>query len=257
MTIRTATPPNMIGIPEVALFKKDLFEAVIFQKGYDIIIENAIECPCKGKSGAAKTTCQNCLGLGWTFINPVATKAIISNINNPTKFKSWSPEFTGTVSVTLRDEERIALMDRITFSSRQSILSEVKPVLNTGTQKFVFCSYRVKVIRSIYIFNSDISKLTKLASSTYSIKTDNPMIIELTGVTYPADFNGVITIEYEHEISYNVVDLPHDFRSTFLLNENGQNTEHNLPIQAIARRSQLVTGVPTNYAGTNLIDNSD
>jgi len=257
MSIRTATPPNMLGAANVPLFVKNDFDTLIFQKGYDVIIENAIECPCKGKSGSPKTTCQNCLGLGWIFLNPTGTKAIISSINNNTKYKSWSPEITGTISITVRDEDRISLMDRVTFSSRQSILSEVKPVLNTGTQKFIFCSYRVKVIRSVYIFNDDTSKLTKLTASQYSIKAGNSSVVELTGITYPTVFNGVVTIEYEHEVSYNVVDIPHDFRSAFILNDRGQNIEYNMPIQAIARRSHIVIGVATNYSGNNLLSNDD
>lgn len=256
MTIRTSTPPNLIGQPTVPLFQKNSFDSVIFLKGYDIIIENAIECPCKGTSGSPKTTCQNCLGLGWVFIQPTATKALITSINSQTKYKQWSPELMGTISITVRDEDRIAYMDRVTFSSRYTVFSEVLKVKDTGAQKFVFCSYRVQEIKNVFIFNTDGTKLVRLTSSQYSIKTGNSMIVELTGVTYPQNFNGVISIEYMHQISYNIVDITHDIRSTFLLNEKGQNQEYNLPMQAVARRSHMVLNAPTNYSGNNLLDNS-
>lgn len=256
--IRQSTPPStLIGASTVPLLQKDSFDEVIFLKGYDVIIENAIECPCKGTSGAPKTTCQNCLGTGWVFLNPTATKAIITSINAQTKYKQWSPELVGTASITVRDEDRIAFMDRITFSTRMSILSETRPVKTAGAQKFIFTSYRCKEIKSIYIFNTDTSKLIKVPSTQYSIKDGNSMIVELTGITYPVNFNGAVSIEYFHNVSYNVVDLTHDFRSTFLINDYGQNKEYNLPMQAVIRRSHLVMGEPTNYSGNNLLDNSD
>lgn len=254
--IRTATAPNLAGSHSTILFEKDRFESAVWIKGYDIILEQAIECPCKGKSGSSKTTCQNCLGSNWVFIDPVETKALITAINSQTKYRQWSPELTGTVNVTVRDSERFSFMDKITFKKGTSVLSEVKPLLDTGTQKFIFCSYKVANILGIYLFSTDTVKLIKLSADQYSIKSENAAVVELTGMSYPAQFNGVVSIEYEHLISYNVIDIPHDFRSTFILNSRGQNQEFNLPIQGVARRSHLVFGEATNYAGNNLIDNN-
>ena len=257
MSIRKAASPSLLSQPNVPLFEADRFEAIIFQKGYDVILEQAVACPCKGKTGSPKTSCQNCLGLGWVFLNPVETKAIISSINSQTKYKPWSPELTGTVSVTVRDSERFSFMDKVTFSGKTSILSEVKPVITSGDNVFIFASYKVQKINGIYLFNSDSTKLTKLSADKYSIKAENSSVISLNGVTLPTGFNGVISIDYEHLISYNVVDIPHDFRSSFMLNERGQNVEVNLPVQGVARRSHLITGYATNFAGNNLLDNSN
>ena len=257
MSIRTATKPNLIGTPNLPLFQNDRFESAIWLKGADVILESAIECPCKGKTGSPLVTCQNCLGLGWVFLNPLATKAIVSSVNYKTKYSQWSPELTGTISITVRDQERFSFMDKVTFASRTSILSEVRPVIDTGTQKFIFCSYNVRKIKSIYIFNSDATKLLKLSSDKYTIKSDNSMVVQLNSVSYPTPFNGVVSIEYEHAVAYHIIDIPHDVRSTFLVNSKGQNEEVNLPLQGIARRAHLVFGQSTNYAGTNLLDNND
>ena len=255
-SIRKATPPNMVGQPNVPLQRVNDFEALIFNKGYTVIIENGIECPCKGKSGAAKTTCQSCLGLGWVFIDPIETKAIITSANSSTKYKHWSPELTGTVNVTVRDSERISLMDKITFKTKTNILSEVRPIIDTGTEKFIFTSYKVRSIRSIFIFTSDSTKLIKLPVANFSVSHENEMVIKITGVTFPTDFNDVVTIEYEYPSSYNVIDLPHDFRSAFISDNNGKNQEYSLPVQAIARKSHFLMGGATNLLGNNLLDNS-
>jgi hypothetical protein len=256
MSIRKATPPNLIGAPQTPAFQVDRFEALIWNKGYTIIIENAIACPCRGKSGAPLTTCQSCNGLGWVFLDPVETKAIVTGINYQTKYRQWSPELTGVINLTLRESERVSYMDRVTFSTKTSVLSEVKPLIDAPDgKKFIFCSYDVKSIRSIYMFDGVGRKLVKLTSSQYSIKPENPTIVIINMSQLPTNFNGVATIEYEHLISYNVIDLSHDIRSTFVMNDKGQNVEVDLPVQAVARRSHLVFGKTTNYTGDNHIDN--
>lgn len=252
-TIRTATPPNMIGNPNIPLFEKDRFESEIFNKGYDVIIEHAVVCPCKGTSGSAKTSCKNCLGLGWVFVNPLKTKVIASSINHDTKFKYWSPELTGTVNLTARDEERFSYMDKVIFVGSSNIFSEIRPIVNTGGEKFIFTSYRVKAIRSIFMFEADNAKLVRLTADKYSVKPENLCVVELTGFTLPA--NNVLSIDYEAEVSYNVIDQPHDFRSSFSLDDNGKIAENNMPVQAIARKSHIVLGFPTNFAGDNLLNN--
>ena len=255
-SIRRATLPNMIGSPNIPLQVQNDFEALIFNKGYFVIIENGVECPCKGKSGAALTTCHNCLGLGWMFFNPIQTKAIITSANSSSKFKHWSRELIGTVNVTVRDSERLSYMDKITFKTATNILSEVRPVISTGSNKYIFCSYRVESIRNIFLFNSDTEALTKVPASEYSIKTANNMVVELTGITFPSIFNGAVSIEYEYLESYNVIDIPHSFRSAFIDDANGVSQEYNLPVQAVAAKSHLVMGGPTNYIGNNMISNS-
>ncbi len=254
-SIRTAASPDLNGQPNVGLFRKNDFEALIWQKGYDVLIEQAIECPCRGKSGSPKPSCNNCLGTGWVFINALKTKAIISSINKQTKYQQWSPELSGIINVTVRDSERFSFMDKVTFITRNSVFSEVRPVIDTGESTFLFCSYRVEEIKNIWMFNSDSNKLVLIDPSLYEIKSSNNLIIELGDIPYSEPFNGVLSVEYEHKVSYNIVDIPHDFRSTFLINNNGKNVEYNMPVQGIARKSHLELGAPTNYSGDNLLYN--
>lgn len=258
MTARTATPPSLIGQPDIGLFRKDDFSAAIWAKGYDVTLEQSISCPCKGISGAPKTDCQNCLGYGIVFINPLRTKVLVSSINRETKYQHWSPELIGTISVTARDEERFSVMDRITFNTRTSILSEVRKMRYTSTLlPFIFCSYKVTTIKNIFVFSTSSAKLIRLSSNDYTVNPDNKICVNFDeNIDLPEGFNGVVSIEYEHEVTYNVVDLPHDFRSTFLTNERGQNVEYNMPVQAIARRSHIVFGEPSNYTGDNLLNNN-
>lgn len=255
-SIRKATPPTVLNQPNVPLFRKNDFEVLIFQKGYDIVLEHALACPCKGISGSNKTSCRNCFGSGWIFINPLETKAIITAINRQTKYQQWSPELIGTVNVTTRDEERLSMMDKITFKNRTSILSEICKFKQTTEEDFVFTSYKINKVLNVMIYASDGAALTYIPSSKYSISTANNSVLILDGVDYPSPFNGVVSVEYEYNPSYNVIDLPHDFRSAFMINSDGKNIEYNMPVQAVARRSQYVLGESTNMGGDNILNNS-
>ena len=77
-SIRTQTPPNLGNYPKVDIFRREDFNEALWENGYDVRLEEAVACPCKGTSADAKVTCSNCLGTGWVFINPIRTRAFIN-----------------------------------------------------------------------------------------------------------------------------------------------------------------------------------
>ena len=254
--IRTSPPPNRIGIQRVAFRKRD-FDTAIFNYGYDAIVRHAVECPCKSQGSTNVSSCQNCLGLGWVFINPFKTRAILTSINKNTEYKYWSPEFKGTIAATFRDVDRLSFMDLVTLEDNTSLLSEVRPVRISGAQKFIFTSYPVKRINTIFIYNSDSEPLIKLSADDYSVSVYNPQVVKLSsGISFPTDFNDVVTIDYEHEIAYNVIDIPHDFRSSIKVNTNGKEERMELPMQAICQKSHFVNSSSPKFDGTGIKDNS-
>ena len=74
--------------------------------------------------------------------------------------------------------------------------------------------------------------------------------------TAPSGFNGTISIRYTHQIQYNIIDLPHELRSSFELNREGAYQIMNLPMNAVARRSHLIVVEKMDYDGTGWQDNS-
>lgn len=235
-SIRKATAPNLVGTPNVPLFQREAFDSLIWNKGMPIIIEHAVACPCRGRSGSAKSSCLNCLGVGWFFIDPIETKAIITSINRQTKYQQWSPELTGTISVTVEDDFKISFYDKIILKSRTGILSEVKPLLsvteNDITRRFAFMSYKVDKIKAVHLYNSDTTVLLKLDPADFTVNEFNGSAIELNpGVELPAPFNGVISVEYDYVVSYIAVDIPHELRSAYTLDDKGKNVESNMPMQ--------------------------
>ena len=59
------------------------FERLIYDQGYDAYIDRAMRCPCVDKtSGQASSTCQNCYGRGWFFVNRRETRLIAQTMGN-------------------------------------------------------------------------------------------------------------------------------------------------------------------------------
>jgi hypothetical protein len=258
--VRSQTPPSQTGTPFVNLVNQDAFNTLLWQKGYDVLLEEAIRCPCKGISSDGKPSCLNCLGMGWVFVNPIKTKAIITSINKVTQYKDWSEEMRGTAAMTFMNADRIGFMDKVTFSNNYSTFSEILEVRTVGVtpnvKKIVFCSYQPHAIKSIFMYAGSSTKLRKLLTTEYSISTTNPYVIELNLSSYPTGYNQCISISYSHHISYNVLDLPHDVRITVEQNNNGFKEKRDMPIQTIARKSHFMIGIPTAYDSNNLLDNS-
>ena len=254
MSILQQTPPNLTGTPNPE-FEAQLFDASVWQKGYDCLIHKAIECPCKTQGqNSALPTCSNCGGLGWVFINPLQTKALITSVNKDTKFKSWSQELVGTMSITLRDIERASFMDRITFIEETGIFSEVRTVVTQDTDNFVFLAYAAEVIEDIFMFTGQSNTLTRIDASKYYIKPENNAVIVFLTGALTGSTNNSVSIRYKHKVQYHILDIPHIIRSSNITNELGQLEKVKLPNQYIARLAHYV--LQPNFSGTNIKDNS-
>ena len=94
------TPPANVDTTTRVDFNKPSFEKLIYQKGLDVVWEQAIHCPCKDDEAANQglSSCKNCGGTGWVFINPEETKMIIHSMNLNTRYKEWSMEKLGSKS---------------------------------------------------------------------------------------------------------------------------------------------------------------
>ena len=259
-SIRQATPATQVSQPQVE-FRMDDYHAIIGSKGYDIFIEKAIRCPCEGDSGSPLSTCQNCMGTGFIFINPLKTKAIASGINQSSQYKDWSLERAGTISLTVRDDDKetLAFYDKITFADKFSTFSEVLKVraatIEGQSVNFIFSTYKIKNIVDAFLFVDSETPLVKLTSNQIQINPANPYVAILN-VTLPIDNNGSLSLRYKHEIQYNVIDMPHELRGSTIVDNDGKRKNIILPMNAIARRSHLTVAEKPNFDGTGWINNS-
>jgi hypothetical protein len=255
MSIVKAASPNMSKSLDAPLVK-GLFDEKIWQYGYDVLIDKAIECPCRTEGDNSNLSdCQNCGGTGWAFINPLQTKALITSINQDTKYKQWSQELIGNISVSLLQMDNASFMDRITMMNEMATFSEVRKVKVTETgAKFIFTSYQIEEIEDIFIFESSSTKLVRLSSTDYSIKTLNNFVIEFGATALDDSSNNSISVRYKHKVQYNILDQPHILRSSNDKNNLGQVIKIKLPNQYIARLAHYV--LKPNFAGDGILNNT-
>jgi hypothetical protein len=255
--IRTQSPPLLISQPK-ASFNNEAFDATVFQQGYRVQHEEARQCPCVTReSGSPLSTCQNCRGYGWTFLNPIITKAVISNINKKTKYGiEWSEESVGTIMVSLMNINKLAEYDRITFIDVVSKRSETMKVRNVNGQMFVFLTYKPVDIIDVFYLQDPLLPLVKLLTGQdYSISENNEYVL-LLDFAPPSNFNGTITVTYTCMPQYLVLDLPHDLRASSIINSSGQLEKIDLPVNAVLRKSHIVLGVSDYDGGILTLDNS-
>jgi len=257
--VRTQTPPNVANYPKVDIFNREDFDAALWENGYDVELYEAIACPCKGASSDHKSTCHNCLGTGWVFVNPISTKAFITSINKNTKYKDWSPEFVGTMAMTFMQVNRLSFMDKVVVNRNFGMMSEVLTANESGDityGRFTFSTYGMVEVRSVFVYMGENATLLKLDESDYRISPINDYVMQIKTSNLPADFNGKVSVSYKHKTTYNVIDIPHDMRITKTYTNNGAREVKEMPVQAIARKAQYELGKASNYVGNNINNNS-
>ena len=248
------TPSSVLTSKPSSRFQKRNFDTLVAQKGYPVIIEKAIECPCATVANQALVDCRNCGGSGWFWINPVSTKAIVQSMNKDTKFKEWSAEARGTASVTTYQEIEIGYMDKIRLTEGLSSYTEVvRPVLYDDGIVRARLRYRPISIEALFRFDTSSTQLT-----TLTIPTD----VTLSGniLTFDAALNGIVNltvaIRYQHNPVFVVLDIPRSILYSKALHHETKDEDYlSFPIHAVAKTLHYVldeTSIDTAY----LFDNS-
>jgi hypothetical protein len=248
--IKIQQTPNLVGRPS-AQFENEAFAALIQQKGYDVVIESAVRCPCRTKENDHLSTCQNCLGTGWVFLNPVQDRAVLSSINSSTQFKDWSQENMGTVNVSLQSRTFLSFMDKVKVLDAQTVHSQLLYPQNFNGTYFAYTIYDILSVIEVFRFVSATSMLQRLVEGTDFTIDRNKIIFS----SVPAsDFT--VSVRYYHNPVYGVIDIPHIIRNSYRkANVTGREELQILPVNGVARLwHYMVDGL--NFIGNNVFDNS-
>ena len=237
-------------------FMRSEFDSAVYLKGYEVVIEKALRCPCNAPDSPL-TDCQNCFGTGYFYVNPVSTHALITGINGNNDYKRWSEELIGTINVTVTDTDKpnMGYFDRITIQKEYSYFSENLPVRTDGENFFIFTTYKPLSIYSIHVFDGSTMPLRQLSVADYKVSDANPYCIILTA---DMALNPVVSVYYQHQLEFHVLDFPHEVRASWKKNkESGQLERTRLPIQAVARRTHLIVSEKPNFDGFGVILNDN
>ncbi len=243
------TSENTIGYMRLD-FEKGQFDALVEMKGYPVIWERAIPCPCaKMGQSASKTSCKNCAGTGWVFINPTEIKGLITSINKSTKYKEWSVELLGTFAVTVTSVNRLNFMDRLTIKGSRAVHSENLLVKQTASKKFIRTIYSILEVVDIFKFDNVYNKLKLLKYQEDYTYSGNQIVFTTL------EYGDSVTVTYLHELQYHILDLNHDVRNTVVLDNYSQEQVKELPISAVARRTHIVINT-YEFQGDEIFNNS-
>ena len=249
--IATQTAPTSMNLVRPD-FNKDWFEQLVQEKGLDVIHESAVQCPCKVKGTKGnQSTCKNCGGTGWVFINSVKTKMILQSIDLKTNYKEWSMENLGTITITARSVDTLAYMDRISVINSNAIHSQIiYPVLASDGKLFSFLNYFPTEVIDVFVFAGANEKLRRLEKTEYSI-TSNKITFDDSLKTI-TDIK--VSVRYKCNVQFHVIDLVREIRNSNVIEAGGEKLK-NFPLSAIGRRSHYVIDEP-NYLGDYIFDNS-
>lgn len=236
-----------------AFFRKDWFDNVIYNQGYDIFIEKAHRCPCKSKGTDNLSSCKNCSGTGWFFINKTQTKAILHSMNLNTKFKEWSETNLGNVNISVRDVDKLSFMDRITVIRGESIHTQVVYPVKYKQTIFSFLDYKPISIEEVFLFDLD-SKPLKLLSLNEDYTILNDKII-FDNKYWKLDETFTVSIRYSYNPQFHLIDLTRDIMYASIKDQQGKIVKGQMPISGIARRSHYVLD-RQNFNQNLIFDNS-
>ena len=240
--------------PPRADLNKAEFDNLVFQKGRDVYLETAIQCPCKSDVTNQQSNCKNCGGTGWVFINKRKTRMVLTAIDVVNEYKPWSEELRGTVNVTSHVEDELSIMDRITAIDGESIHNEVLFLRQKANNVFAYATYDIKKVLYIALFNGENNKLDRLFNEVDFTIKNNVILFKNKNFHFDKVTDNSITIRYIHAPQFHVIEMRRDTMQSFIWSNN-REVNQNLPVSAIARRAHYqLSG--QNINRDLLIDNS-
>lgn len=258
------TPPTIVN-PRVGWRTKD-FEELIQAHGYDAYIDRALRCPCVDKSnGQALSTCRNCLGRGWIFVDRTETRLIAQHMDSKKRYENWSEVNRGTASITTKASDKLGFMDRIILFQLEEFYSEIIRPIFFENKLIAYPVYEPLEVTNMYLFSEDNEPLVSLTKDDYIIDKNriefNPSILELISINDPniQDFTQIpvsISIRYSHYPVYHIIEVNRELmrvREGKLCNVDDKNLVQ-MPINAMARKAHYI--FDAQKYGEEAIDNS-
>lgn len=245
------TPPAAIN-PRVG-WDVNRFETLIQTQGYDALIDRALRCPCCDKAtGQAMSTCKNCGGRGWFFVDRTETRLLAQHMDSKKRYDEWSQVNRGTASITTRGIDKLGFMDRIILTQLEEWFSEtLHPVLFDG-QLIAYPIYEPLEITNVFLFASDVAPLVPLSADMYSVVgnkivfSENVVnLVDLESLDIK-DVNEIplhITIRYSHYPVYHVIDMNRELmrvREGKLCGQGYDEYLRQMPINVLARKAHYI-----------------
>lgn len=241
------TPAASIN-PRVG-WRIDDFERLIQTQGYDAYIDRAMRCPCVDKAtGQALSTCKNCLGRGWFFVDRTETRIIAQRMDSKKRYESWGEVNRGTASITTKGIDKLGFMDRIILLQLEEFYSEIlRPEVYEG-ELLAYPVYEPLEISNIFLFIGDYTKLEPISNEMYAVDKNkivfDQSLLELLPVedVNQKTPNMSVSIRYSHYPVYHVIDINRELmkvRESKLCSFDDEQLRQ-MPINVLARKAHYI-----------------
>ena len=227
----------------------DRFETLIQTQGYDAYIDRAMRCPCVDKAtGQALSTCKNCLGRGWFFVDRTETRIIAQHMDSKKRYESWGEVNRGTASITTKGIDKLGFMDRIILLQLEEFYSEIlRPEVYEG-ELLAYPVYEPLEISNIFLFVGDYTKLEPIPNEMYVVDKNkivfDQSLLELLPVedVNQKTPNMSVSIRYSHYPVYHVIDINRELmkvRESKLCSFDDEQLRQ-MPINVLARKAHYI-----------------
>lgn len=259
-TITAQTPPSL-DLPKAG-WDVNKFEGLIYNHGYEAFIERAMRCPCVDKAtGQALSTCHNCLGRGWFFVDKRETRIVAQSMNNLKRYEQTGEINRGTARITTRASDKLGFMDRIILTQLEAYYSEVlRPIFYKG-ELIAYPVYEPLDVTSIFLYAGDATRLIPVPKNLYKVEGNKIVFDDSLEEFVPVDDINQkhpeisITIRYSYYPVYHVIDANRELmkvrerRCSF-----DDDTLRSMPINVLARKAHFI--FDAQKYSSELIDNS-
>lgn len=230
-------------------WRVDDFERLIQSQGYDAYIDRAMRCPCVDKAtGQALSTCKNCLGRGWFFVDRTETRIIAQHMDSKKRYLDWGEVNRGTASITTKGIDKVGFMDRIILLQLQEFYSEIlRPELYEG-ELLAYPVYEPLEISNMFLFLGDYTKLEPIPSEMYVVDKNKIVFDQSLLSILPVEDvnqktpNMSVSVRYSHYPVYHVIDINRELmkvRESKLCSFDDSELRQ-MPINVLARKAHYI-----------------
>jgi hypothetical protein len=217
-------------------FKIDEFANIITQKGYDLIWEKALKCPCLQEERSAQPdyNCSLCHGKGWYWYDQIDIQGAMTSFSENVKYNQTGEVAMGTAYLTVLPENKLGFYDRVTNLDSRIRHSEVLTKGTSEKDSLRFQPTDILYCRSIkeeYIAGKDF----KFDPNSFEIEWLEGGLRPNTGDRY--------SLGYEMPPRWIVIDIINVLRDTQVKAKHPGITFTELPVRALVRLEYFIFGI--------------
>lgn len=208
----TAQTPPSFDLPK-PYWDVEKFESLIYNNGYDALLQRALRCPCVDRaSGQALSTCKNCMGRGWFFVDTRQTRVVAQSMDNTRRNSQTGEINRGTARITARASDKLGFMDRVILLDLMAYYTEILNPIEYEGELVAYPVYEPLDVTNIYLYAGDDKKLIPLTTNEYEIQGNkivfnNSILDDVPVEDINQKFPEItVSIRYSYHPTYHIID---------------------------------------------------